>query len=358
MKKRHSIWLLTMLFTMVFLLVGCGDAKKLDITSNPVVTSNPIVTSNPVGNTKLQVHFIDVGQGDCILVTSGKQSMLIDAGNNKDGNAVVQYLKSVGITSLDYVVGTHPDADHIGGLDVVIKKLDVKKVLMPKKQHTTKTFEDVLLAVKEKGLKITAPKVGDQMMLGDATITVLGPAKSYEDNNNNSIVLKVEYGTTSFLMTGDAELEAELDELQSGYDLSSTVLKVGHHGSHSSTSKQFLDAVKPTYAVISCGVDNSYGHPHVETMNNLQDAKVTVYRTDEDKTIIMTSDGSSLEIKTKAPSASNSSEVATEYIGNLNSKKYHRSSCSSLPEEKNRIYFTSKEEATKKKYDPCGICNP
>lgn len=385
MSKRRYIWFIAVLTVAILALCGCGSTQSIkNQTDIPVQTSDAqaSVTELPQNGsneiTDFEAHFIDVGQGDCILLRSEGESMLIDAGNNKDGDAVVQYLKNAGITSLDYIVGTHPDADHIGGLDVVINSLQIGKVYMPKKEHTTKTFEDVLLAVQNKGLKITAPKVGDMIQLGSASIMVMGPAVTYEDNNNNSIVLKVVHGKNSFLLTGDAELEAELDELSSGMDLSATVLKVGHHGSHSSTSKDFLEAVHPTYAVISCGVDNSYGHPHIETLNYLNEGQVEVYRTDLSQTIIMTSNGKEIDIETNAPSAIGSesggsrdtTDVKKEetkkedssgngsYIGNSNSKKFHIPTCNALPAEKNRVYFSTRNEAIQNNYAPCGKCNP
>lgn len=372
MKKSRIRIYNILLIILALILGGCGSTanlgkETLQSTKSPVLesTTTPIIAPSKVpekANSKLTVHFVDVGQGDCILIVSDNQTMLIDAGNNKDGSEVVKYIKDQGIKKLDYVIGTHPDADHIGGLDNVIKAFDIGKVYMPKKQHNTKTFEDVLVAIKNKGLKVTSPKVGDTLKLGDAVVTFLGPVSSYEDNNNNSIVVKVEHGKNSFLMTGDASLDAEVDLLKNKEALQADVLKVGHHGSHSSTSKKFLEAVKPTYAVISCGVDNSYGHPHKETMNYLNNAGITIYRTDQDQTIRMTSDGKELTIKKNLPSAigesGNTSSSNALYIGNKNSKKFHKPDCSDLPEVKNQVSFNKREEAIQKGYDPCKRCNP
>ena len=392
MKKSRMRILNILLVTLALLLGGCGNTanlgnEALQSTKSPVLESTTSPTKAPGKvSGKLTVHFVDVGQGDCILLVSDNQTMLIDAGNNKDGSEVVKYIKSQGIEKLDYVIGTHPDADHIGGLDNVINAFDIGKVYMPKKQHNTKTFEDVLVAIKNKGLKVTSPKVGDTLTLGNAVVTFLGPVSSYEDNNNNSIVVKVEHGENSFLMTGDASLDAEVDLLKNKEALQADVLKVGHHGSHSSTSKKFLEAVKPTYAVISCGVDNSYGHPHKETMNYLNDAGIIIYRTDQDQTICMISDGNELTIKKNLPSAigessnpssdntsnkddtdknntdknntSNNTSSNVLYIGNKNTKKFHELDCSSIPEEANQVSFHNREEAIEKGYDPCKRCNP
>lgn len=331
-----------------------------------------------------EVHFIDCGQGDSILLLSEGKSMLIDAANNKDGEAIVKYLKDQGVKTLDFVVGTHPDADHIGGLDTVINSFSVGKVFLPKKQNNTKTFEDLLNAISDKGLKITSPKPGTEITLGAATLTILGPMNYYEDdNNNNSIVIRAAHGENSFLFMGDAGLQEETDLMESGATLQATVLKVGHHGSNSSTSRFFLEEVKPVYAVISCGVDNQYGHPHKETLNYLDKYGVITYRTDLQKTIIMKSDGKKLTFTTDNPSAigegaggssadnkkddkqinegkdsndKNASE--TSYIGNKNSKKFHLPSCDSLPKESNRVYFSTRDKAVGEGYDPCGKCNP
>ena len=208
------------------------------------------------------------------------------------------------------------------------------------------------------------PKAGDRFLLGEATVTVLGPLKDYEDPNNTSIVLRIVYGQTSFLFTGDMESVAEGDLLDAGVALKSTLLKVGHHGSSSSTSYRFLREVAPSYAVISVGKGNSYGHPTDEVLSRLRDAEVTLYRTDLCGDIICTSNGKTLafEIKKGSPTVAETTQstAVSEYacIGNLNSKKYHRLTCSSLPNEENRIYFTSAEEADEKGYTPCGICKP
>lgn len=362
-----------------------SPTKKTE-TANKTEVSKKEESSKVSSN--LEVHFIDVGQGDSILLKSGDQTMLVDAGDNKYGKGVVSHLQNLGVKKLDYVVGTHPDADHIGGLDNVIASLDIGKVYMPRKQSNTKTFEDVLSAIAQKGLKINSPKVGSSFTLGSATVTVLGPVNTYDDNNNNSIILKVTHGENSFLLMGDAELEAEEDLVSSGQNLSATVLKAGHHGSHSSTSQSLLQKVKPTYAVISCGVNNKYGHPHTETMTYLKRANVKVYRTDEQQTIVMTSNGKNISTKTGEPSVKESSSgsyntntagsgskatiapkttVAPKetvapssgtYIGNKNTKKFHRSTCNSLPAEKNQVKFSSREEAVSAGYDACKRCNP
>lgn len=242
----------------------------------------------------LEVHFIDVGQADSILVTIDGQAMLIDAGKNIDEDYVVDYIKSVGINSLNYLVGTHPHEDHIGGLDAVINSFDVEKVFMPKQKSNTKTFEDVLLSIKNKGLKIISPKVGATYDLGRAKWTIVAPTQQeYENTNNSSIVIKLEFGNNSFLFTGDAEVGSEKEMIEVG-DLKVDVLKVGHHGSRTSTSIDFLEQVNPKYAVISVGADNKYGHPHENILKRLIKQNINVLRTDQLGTIIFMSDGNNL----------------------------------------------------------------
>lgn len=250
----------------------------------------------------LKVHFIDVGQADSILIQAPTgENMLIDAGNNTDSDLIVNYLKTQGVNKLDYVIGTHPHEDHIGGLDVAINTFEIGKVIMPKASTTTKTFEDVLNAIKSKNLKITTPVSGDTFDLGQAKCTILAPnSNTYEELNNYSVVLKLEYGNTAFLFTGDAEDISENEMINKGYNLSADVLKVGHHGSNTSTTESFLKAVSPKYAVISVGKDNKYGHPDNEVLERLANANIQVYRTDEVGTILVTSDGENITIDKNA----------------------------------------------------------
>lgn len=244
---------------------------------------------------KLEVHFIDVGQADAILIRQGASAMVIDAGNNADASLVVQYIKNQGVSRLDYVIGTHPHEDHIGGLDAVIREFQIDKVIMPKAAANTKTFEDVLEAIRDKGLKVTAPVPGTQYRLGSAGFTILAPnSASYEDTNNYSVVIRLTFGEKAFLMTGDAEAVSEGEMMDKGFKLQSDVLKAGHHGSTSSTTAAFLDAVDPQVAVISVGQDNSYGHPSPVILKRLQDRGIQIFRTDEDGTVIAVCDGTAI----------------------------------------------------------------
>lgn len=244
---------------------------------------------------ELQVHFLDVGQGDATLIFQDTHAMLIDAGDNLYGWQVVDYLKYLGIEHLDYFIGTHPDSDHIGGMDTVLENISCDMVLMPDLERDTATYESVAEVLEERRIERTAPEPGEEYSLGTAVFTVLAPNDTYDDINNNSIAIRLVHGRNSFLFTGDAESESEADMLKSGRLLSADVYKVAHHGSSGANSELFLLAVNPQYAVISCGEDNDYGHPHSEVLNRLRLMGTKVYRTDEQGTIVAVSDGSEIQ---------------------------------------------------------------
>ncbi len=297
------------LLAFLLILSGCGShAVTQDHPSTQSNTTETAPGSQPPNENnrqvstsgKLAVHFINVGQGDSILLQlPDRQTMLVDAGPNEAGSAVVSYLQEQGVEKIDYLVATHPHADHIGGMDNVIQAFEIGKVYMPRVTTTTESFESVLRSLKAKGLKITPVKAGLTILDQNALkISFVAPCRSgYEDLNNWSAVLKVRYGSTSFLLTGDAQAESEQEMLASGADLKADVLKVGHHGSYSSTTRAFLKAVSPKYAVISVGAGNDYGHPHRETLARLASAGVKVYRTDRDGTVMFVSDGKTLTVK-------------------------------------------------------------
>lgn len=248
-----------------------------------------------VAQEDLLIDFIDVGQADSILVRNQDKIMLIDAGTNEAGETVVKYLQNLGITKIDYLVGTHPHEDHIGGLDDVINNFDIGQIYMPKIETTTKTFEDVLEAIENKNLTVTAPNKGDKIELGQAVGEFMTEPILDKDNLNvSSLVLRLEFGNTSYLFMGDAEEENEETIRCPKTD----VLKVGHHGSSTSSRKSFLEQVQPKYAIIMAGKDNSYGLPTQETIDKLHNIGSEIYRTDEDGTIQMTSDGNTIQIKT------------------------------------------------------------
>lgn len=254
---------------------------------------------NGLANELISVHFVDVGQGDCELVELPENKyMLIDAGDNGAEDAVLSYLDKEGVKKIDYLVATHPHADHIGGMEEVIKKYDIGEIYMPKKESTSMTFEKMIDAIDEKNLSIHIAEAGKNIFdYADVRADFLAPQKDYDDLNNASAVVKLKCGDKSFLFMGDAESRAEFDILSGGEDVSCNVLKVGHHGSTTSSSEQFLEKARPEYAVISCGKGNKYGHPHKETLEKLKQIHANVLRTDEMGTIIIKTDGHNLQVE-------------------------------------------------------------
>lgn len=270
---------------------SAGDTE--DFVTEGVISNTYKTDSSSAG--QMQVHFIDVGQGDATLIACDGHYMLIDAGNNDKGTTVQSYLMSQGVEKLDYVIGTHPDADHIGGLDVVIYKFDCDTIIMPDVANDTRTYDDVVQAMKSKGYQTTYPVVGETYTLGGATFTIVAPNADYgNDMNDWSVGVLVQNGNNRFLFTGDAEEKAEEDILNNGIDISADVYVAAHHGSKTATSQAFLDKVSPTYVVISAGEGNKYGHPHTEVLNRLRAAGISVFRTDEQGTIMATSDGNDI----------------------------------------------------------------
>ena len=297
MKKNFKGKIISIIIGIIIVLyvVLSGDflSDVKDLTANASNVNDKADKLVVTGN--LSVYFIDVGQADSILVRTGDDNMLIDAGNNEDGPLIVSYLKELGVEKIDYLVGTHPHEDHIGGMDDVIKSFNVETYLMPDVLSTTKTFEDVLDALYSKNLSYEVPEEKKIYNLGDASIEVIYVGEEGGDLNDASIVLRLTYGGNSFLFTGDATSKVEKQILNK--DIKSDVLKVAHHGSNYSTTSEFLDKVNPEYAVISVGKNNSYDHPSLTTLEKLNKRGIKTYRTDEDGTIIFTSDGSNITVQ-------------------------------------------------------------
>lgn len=251
------------------------------------------------GNGGFCIIFIDVGQADSALVECDGHYMLIDGGNVADSDLIYTVLKKNEVSHLDYIVATHAHEDHVGGLSAALELCTVDTVYCSVTEYSSKAFTNFATKAQKRGAPITVPKAGESFSLGRSTVTVFAPLKAYDDTNNMSIVLKISYGETSFLFAADAERESEADMYEAGADLSATLLKVGHHGSSTSSTYLFLREVMPRYAIISVGAGNSYGHPHEETLSRLHDAGVTVYRTDECGDIICRSDGRQLSFETQ-----------------------------------------------------------
>lgn len=359
MKKCISILLGAVLTVLPFGVCSC---------SLPTPEDKPIghgwdyeIAAEPV-NGEMLVHFIDVGQADSALIQCGGENMLIDGGNVDDSQTVVSYLKDCGVETIDYMICTHAHEDHCGGLNGPLRSFEIENVLAPKTQSDAKFYDDFLDGIYAKNIEIENPEPGNKYSIGEAEFVILGPiTESSDDLNNTSIVLKLVHGENSFLFTGDAEREEEEEILSSGADISADVLKVGHHGSKNSTVYPFLRAVEPQYAVISVGKDNSYGHPTEEALSRLRDADVTVYRTDMQGHITAKSDGKEITFTTVKNSGvqTNTTEnekTQTSYIGNKTSKKLHKASCSGLPKEENREYFSDMETAFAKGYIQCKLC--
>ena len=432
-KKGGCLKTLLIIFGFLLLIgiVGSNDSPTTTPTSTkkpPTATPWPLPTSSEASG--LEVHFLNVGQGDSALVLCDGKAMLIDGGESAKSSLIYAYLKERDITHLDYIVATHVHSDHVGGLSGALNYATVDTALCPTEYYDSEEFSDFLKYLqtaltlptesafthlrphateeeKEAAYKaeisvikwrrangrglITVPEVGDVFHLGDAKFEIIAPLSISSNLNNNSLVIRLTYGNTSFLFTGDAESEAENEILASGKNISSTVLKVGHHGSDSSTTTAFLKRVSPKYAVIPVGYDNAYSFPNQETLDRLRQEGVKTYRTDLQGTIICKSNGQNVTFTTtknagietlptatpkatstprpttapnpvlKATQKPATEKKTTTYILNKNTKKFHYPSCGSVKQmkEKNKGSFTgTREEVIKKGYSPCGNCHP
>lgn len=261
----------------------------------------------------LQIHYIDVGQGDCSLILWEEAAVLIDSGEQEYADTVLKYLKKQGVEKLDYVIVSHPHSDHMGCMSEIIENVEVGKVIAPKvpteMTQTSKAYEIFIAALRDKALKLTAAKPGTVYALEGKTalsaektppkMEILSPVDDYDDLNNYSVVIRLTYGRTAYLFTGDIEKKAEKDILAEGEDLSADVLKIAHHGSSSSTGEEFLEAVSPEICVIQCGADNKYGHPKADVLELISGFGGTVYRTDLNGTVTVYSDGEEIFVKTE-----------------------------------------------------------
>ena len=352
-RNRRSSWVLPFLVIMFTLSLAYVLFSRQERAVQPVEEDG-----------SFQIHFIDVGQADAALVICDGHYMLIDGGNAEDSDLVYAYLERHGAKHLDYMVASHAHEDHIGGLSGALNYAAVDTAFCPVTEYSSKVFQNMVKYLGEQGKSLTVPAPGDKFSLGSAEVEILGPVKEYDDTNDTSIVLRIDYGETSFLFTGDMETGAERDLLDSGADVRATVLKAGHHGSDTSTSYQFLRAVMPQYTVISVGEGNSYGHPSDEVLSRFRDAGTEVYRTDMQGHIIAKSDGKTVTFTTEkeAGTATNPTDNSTlqAYIGNAGSKKFHLPDCASAKsiQEDKRVEFETRIQAVAEGYEPCGRCKP
>ncbi len=339
---RRKIFIITALLMLTLSLVSCNlieeyKEEKVEFQS---------------GENDLLVHFIDVGQGDSTLVElPNKEIALIDGGPRSSSDKLLQYLRKNNINRIDYLIATHPHEDHIGGLSDVIKSTDIGKVYMPERIANTETFKYLLNTIKNKDLKIDIVKSGDIVIDEEGLkFYFLAPVKTnYENTNDFSIVTKIEYGNNSLLIMGDAEAVSERDILKSDVKLKSDVLRVGHHGSSTSSTEKFVKAVNATDYVISLGIDNSYGHPHREVLKIINDRNGNIYRTDKMGDIKMSSDGNTIVFN--KDNSSGKEKIEGHFIGNKNTKIFHIDSCNSLPKKDNQIEFTSINNAIENGYN-------
>ena len=298
--KRKSVWYV---FALLVILIGYYFIAPKDLEKNVKTfyqsltqIEESIDQENSFQNKNeatLEIYFWNVGQADSTLVACDNEYMLIDAGNNADGKLIVNQLKEMGIQKIHYLIGTHPHEDHIGGLDNIIKHFKIGKFYMPNRQADSMTFEDVLDVSINQNLKITTPKQGTSFMLGKANCKILSAESNAEDTNDSSIVIQLNFGKHKYLFTGDLTSTLESNIKWEDVD----VLKVAHHGSRYSTSKEFLEITKPEVAIISDGTNNDYGHPHKETLNRLKKVNAEIYRTDKNGTIYLKSDGAQINIE-------------------------------------------------------------
>ena len=383
--KQHISKFLTLLILFTFMLTGCSAANSLlnNTTDAPAVTQESSMETTDTSSSyppdistkatsELLIHFIDVGQADCILVQNQGKNVLIDAGNRADFNTIQAYLNQLDVTTINHFILTHPHEDHIGSAAKILKNFSVEKVYMTDVVFDSGVYTSLIEELSAKKIPPIYPAAGDNFSIGETAFTFLGPVSTYKDPNSMSLVARADFGSTSFLFTGDCTEEADKDMLDAGVNLEAQVLKVGHHGSRESSSYVFLKAVNPEYSVISVGIGNDYGHPTEEALSRLNDVGSTLFRTDQSGTIIAKSNGKNITWNTVGQESTqehidNGNGLAAEtdevvysagYIGNKKSLVFHEKDCSSLPAKSNQIKFSSRQEALDAGYHACQRCNP
>ncbi|MBE6729821.1 MAG: MBL fold metallo-hydrolase [Ruminococcaceae bacterium] len=368
--KKLRVLLSVFLAVMFCFFAGCTQADNQNGSSSAIEVGFDAESQNLTqteGNGEIKIHYIDVGQGDSIFIElTNDRVMLIDAGESEYSSTVINYIKNLRYNKIDYLVATHPHSDHIGGMEKVINAFTIGEIYMPKIISNTKTFESLLETIKNKGLKINSADYSVKI-INDNNLKAefLSPVKDkYGDTNDYSAVLKLTYKDNKFLFMGDAETEAE-DEISA--DVTCDIIKVGHHGSNSSSGKKFVKKTKAKYAVISCGTDNKYGHPHTEIVKRWEDSGAKIYRTDLSGTVIVTSDGKTINVtatKTQNSIVQSTPSSVTEntqqkYILNTSTKKIHIPSCSYVSKMKDSNKTESSEKIEKiisNGYSKCKVC--
>lgn len=365
-----------------------------EIVPSKEVKEDEIDVVQPEETSHMEVHYIDVGEADSALIVCDGEAMLIDTGNPDQGTAIRLYLKQHDIEKLKYMLLTHSDRDHIGGAASVVSNVDIENLFMCRYEKDNDVYMNLINEINYKNMTWSTPEVGSEYQLGDATITIIAPNREYDNPNDSSIAFVIRHGENSFIFTGDAEEAAESDIVNNGLDISADVYYVGHHGSYTSSTQEFLNKVSPQYAVISCAKDNEYGHPHIETMEKLKAMDVKLYRTDDQGDIICYSDGTNIEFNIEpsdnwsngnseinesastqvkqamaeaTPIIEEEQEASDEgneeitYVLNTNSKKFHKITCDSVNDmsQKNRQDVTlTRDEIVELGYIPCKRCNP
>lgn len=343
--KKYKVLIPIFLILSIF-LSGCSK-------------SNLQITPDNLSQSEVNIYFFDVGQADCTLFVDNDKTLLVDTGDIDTADLVLSYLKELNINKIDYLVLTHPHADHIGGASKIIENYDIGNILMPNKTTNTNVFEDTINIIEEKKYNIIIPHQNDIYQLDTGIFEILSDQTINwgDDLNYYSLVLKASFNDIDIIITGDADKEVEENIIKSNKNISAEILKLGHHGSYTSTSNEFLNKVNPLYAIISCGKNNSYGHPHDSTLDKLNN--INYYRTDEVGTIIFSIKDNNIEIISEKENNTEKDTDRQNYVLNINSKKIHKENCiyvKDISAKNKKVYIGLLEDLIKENYETCKSC--